>query len=389
MRGGISPRVLASVLLLLLVGACGGGQHVSRTAAQARASSTSAPAAQTSAPAAESSPPTGPAKAPAIPPVLAVRAGNGAVGAVAADGTWLWSFDPKSAGLADRQFVAAGPNLIAFEQGSAAQGVTGAITVVDRAGGVVYRGAYTAAVLNGGMFTGIWPDPSGTRWAWSTLDSAPQTPASTSQPWVSSVWVGGVGLQPRKLKSWSEPNGTEVDVRMWSDDGIVLLTIAATCGWDPKSSSLLDPSSGGEQPLFGPSVVPLDVHAGVQVGMDTSSNSVVLAGAARGAVKYDLPIHRAGVNPGGTRIEVSTLGMSGCGGVFTAATAVIDVGSGSQATIPNFFADAWLDDDHLLGRTALPAPVQSALWSSHIQVADLAGHVTDVVQGNLIGVLRG
>jgi hypothetical protein len=381
----LSAMLVWPVLGLLAAAACGSGSP-----ALARTPSTRAVgAAPVSAPPAPAAAPTNtaPAAPSPSPPLLVVRAPNGAVGAATIDGTWLWSFDPHVLGVANEQLVTAGPNLIAYgSSGPSSDG--GTVAVVDRTGHVFYRGIYTAGARPT-FLSDIRPDPTGTRWAWSTLDSALSTPQTSSQPWVSSVWIGGIGMQSRKLKTWTEPNGTEIDVRQWSDQGIVLLRLASTCGWQPQSSSLLDPGSTREEPLFGADLLPLDVHAGVHVAMDGSGTGLRLEGSASGTYTYELLIQGARVNPSGTRVEVSTLSMSGCGGVFKAGTGVIGLTTGRQTMLAGFFAGGWLDDDHLVGRTAMPAPVQSTNWGASVQIADLTGHVTDVVRGNPIGVIRG
>jgi hypothetical protein len=80
--------------------------------------------------------------------------------------------------------------------------------------------------------------------------------------------------------------------------------------------------------------------------------------------------------------------MMGCGGRPEAATSIIAVPSGTQTTIDGFFADAWLDDTHVLGRSLVVRSAGDFDWSAHVQVADLLGQKSDVALGTLVGVLR-
>src|SRR5689334_23365016 len=107
----------AGLLLMLLVAGCG-----------ARASTL-----PTRHPPAAPSPQASPTPPP--PPELVVSAPNGALGAVSADGTWLWSFQTSSLHLQNPSFQTAGPHLLASDQ-------AGAVVVIDRAGRIVGRGAF-------------------------------------------------------------------------------------------------------------------------------------------------------------------------------------------------------------------------------------------------------
>jgi len=81
-------------------------------------------------------------------------------------------------------------------------------------------------------------------------------------------------------------------------------------------------------------------------------------------------------------------GELGCGGRVATATSVVDVASGGQTTIDGFFAGAWLDDQHPLGRTLVNGPGGRLQLGSTVHVADLSGHESDLADGTLIGVLR-
>ncbi len=306
-------------------------------------------------------------------------ASNGPVGAVTTGGGWLWSFQPDSLGVPNPQFVSAGPYLIAYGW---AQPEGGRIAVVDRSGAVVARSSYNSPAV-------IIPDPSGTQWAWVNISSN-----------VYSLWVGGLDQAPREIKSWSEPSGYELTVPQWSDEGIVLLRVYTACGVEtPEGSSLFDPVTGVETPLFAAGQTPLDVHAGVHVAMavvDGSSPSSVswslyLAGSASGTYQYDLPIRKAAVSPDGSHVEVSMMGEMGCGGgPAETATDLIDLATGAQTRLPGFFADGWLDDDHLLGSTVTATSGNPAggVRSTDIQISDMGGQVHNVVIGELVGVLH-
>jgi hypothetical protein len=301
--------------------------------------------------------------APAAPPqpLVVVQSPNGKVAAATTDGAFVWSFDPHALGLGSPALVTSGPNLLAYGEGK--------VAVIDRAGNAIGHGVYNG--LQDGGYPELFPAPTGLRWAWMT---------------TNSLWVAGVGQAPTRVRSWTGDNS--VMARQWSDAGIVVVKLTPTCGLNPQSSALVDPVRGTETPLFGAGRWPLDVRSGLSVAMGTGDGTLYVIGRARITKTYPLPIHGAGVDPSGSRLFVSTFGMQGCGGRPQAATSVIDVASTSQTTIDGFFADAWLDDQHLLGRSAVTRPGGGFDWSSHVQVADLAGHRSDLVMGKLVGVLR-
>jgi hypothetical protein len=360
------PLILG-LWLLLAAAACGPG------AARAASSAPSArPAASPSESAAPSAPPSAspsaqPLPAPPAPPLVVVRSPNGMVAAATPDGAFVWSFDPGHLGIADPTLVTNGPNLLAYGGGS--------VAVIDRTGAVIGHGAFPGQEL--------YPAPTGLSWAWTTRDSEAAPPA----PQASSLWVAGVGQRPTRVRTWT--GGYVVMARQWSDAGIVVVKVGESCGGYPQSSALVDPARGTETALFGAGRWPLDVRAGLRVAMGADGPSLYVIGAVQITRTYPLPIHRAGVDPSGSRLFVSTFGEQGCGGQVKAATSVIEVASNSQTTIDGFFADAWLDDQHLLGRSLLPQhPAQGPAWSSSVQVADLSGHESDLARGTLVGVLR-
>jgi hypothetical protein len=299
---------------------------------------------------------------------MVVKSPNGMVAAVTADGASVWAFDPGNLGIANPVLVTSGPNLLAYGGGS--------VAVIDRTGTIIGHGASAPN-------QDVYPAPSGLRWAWTTRDSTAEPPA----PQVSSLWTAGVGLDPARVKTWT--GSSTVSARQWSDAGIVVVKLDESCGGYPESSSLVDPSRGTETALFGAGRWPLDVHAGLSLGTDLDARTLVVIGRSQITRTYPLLVQRAGVDPSGSRLYVSTSGMAGCGGVPKAATSIIDVASNSQTTIDGFFADAWLDDQHLLGRSLLPnQPVQGIEFSSSIRIADLSGHESDLAKGTFIGVLR-
>jgi len=293
-------------------------------------------------------------------PVVVVKAPNGSIAATTADGTPLWGFDPKTLGIVEPAFVTAGPNLLAVGKG--------VVLVIDRTGTVIGRGVFPGET-GAGNVAPIAPDPSGTRWAW--LDG-------------SSLWVAGLGEVPHRVSSWTG----DVDLRLWSDAGIVITKLSPTCGDDPVSSVLVDPATGAEQALFGAQLWPLDVHGGMRVAVGPEPATIQVAGAAQFSRTLPMPVQAAGISPSADRLFASALAMGGCGGVAQASTGVFDIGTGRQTTIDGFFANAWLDDTRLLGRSVEPSPPQRVVWSSHVQVADLAGHTSDLVLGTLVGVLH-
>jgi hypothetical protein len=297
-----------------------------------------------------------------------VRSPNGMVAAATPDGASVWAFDPGHLGIANPTLVTSGPNLLAYGGGS--------VAVIDRTGTVIGHGASAPN-------QDIYPAPDGLSWTWTTLDSTAQPPA----PQASSLWTAGLGQHPTKVKTWT--GDYTVIARQWSDAGIVVVKLGESCGGYPQSSALVDPSHGTETALFGAGRWPLDVRAGLSLGTDREARTLYVIGRAQITRAFPLLVQGAGVDPSGSRLFVSTSGMTGCGGVPKAATSVIDVASNSQTTIDGFFADAWLDDQHLLGRSLLPnQPVQGMEFNSRISVADLSGHESDLAVGTLVGVLR-
>jgi hypothetical protein len=349
--------------LLLTLAAC--GTPLARTASPS--SSASARPAPPQAPASTTATSPSPAPAaqpsPVLPPgpVVVVKAPNGAISATAGDGTPLWGFDPKKLGIVGPTFVTAGPDLLAVGRG--------VVLVIDRTGTVVGRGVFPGDA-GAGDVAPITPAPSGTRWAW--LDG-------------SSLWVAGLGEAPHRVSSWT---GDVVVLGLWSDAGIVITKLSPTCGADPVSSVLVDPATGAEQALFGAHLRPLDVHGGVRVAVGPEPATIQVAGAAQFSRTLPIPVEAAGISPSADRLFASALAMGGCGGVARATTGVFDVATGDQTAIDGFFAGAWLDDAHLLGRSVEPSPPQRVVWSSHVQVADLSGHTSDLVLGTLVGVLH-
>jgi hypothetical protein len=290
------------------------------------------------------------------------------VAAATPDGAFVWAFDPGHLGIAEPVLVTSGPNLLVYGGGR--------VAVIDRTGAVIGRGTSAPDV-------GLYPAPGGLSWAWTTGDSTAQPPA----PQVSSLWTAGLGRNPTRVKTWT--GNYTVSARQWSDAGIVVVKLGESCGGFPESSSLVDPSRGTETALFGAGRWPLDVHAGLSLATDGDARTLYVIGRAQITRTYPLLVQGAGVDPSGGRLFVSTTGMTGCGGAPKAATSVIDVVSSSQTTIDGFFADAWLDDQHLLGRSLLPnQPVQGIAFGSSIRVADLSGHESDLAVGTLVGVLR-
>jgi len=363
-------KVLIPLLLtiLALVG-CGG----SSGAHQAAGTTTTSPAAPSAVPTTSADPP-----AVAQRPVIVMRSPNGTVAATTADGTSLWAFDPHTIALPDPVLRTGGPNLLAIGDGR--------VVVIDRTGAVIGRGTYSGDSEMGGVPT-MHPSPTGTRWAWTTVTTAPAPGASTAGPHASTLWVAGLGEAPHRVRTWTGDYG--VASRQWSDAGIVVVKYDDSCGQLPTSSALVDPASGAESALFGANRWPLDVRAGLRVAMDTDHRSLYVAGTAQMTRTYPLPIQAAGIGPSGSRLFVSGLAMSGCGGTAKAATSVVDVPSGQETTLAGFFAEAWLDDTHLLGRSPVQGPPQSVTWSAHVQVADLSGHRSDLALGTLVGVLDG
>lgn len=312
---------------------------------------------------------------PALPLVV-VRSPNGMIAAATADGTFMWSFDPRVLGIANAELVTGGPNLLAYGEGK--------VAVIDRNGTIIGRGVLTTQPGPGN--SELLPEPTGTRWAWTTVDTKPSDGASSPAPQVSSLWVAGLGQPPRKVKAWT--GDYVVSGRQWSDAGVVIVKLTSTCGGDPHSSALVDPATGAETELFGAGRWPLDVGSGLHVAMDVDSRSLYVEGAAQITKTYPLTIHKARVDPSGSRVFVSTFDMSGCGGEPKAATSILSVPSGTQTTIDGFFADAWLDDTRVLGRSVATRSAGGFNWSAHVQVADLSGRMSDVALGMVVGVLR-
>jgi hypothetical protein len=299
------------------------------------------------------------------------------VAATTPDGAFVWSFDPRTLAIGNPELVTGGPNLLAYGEGK--------VVVVDRAGTVIGHGVYTGQ--RDGNYPELFPAPTGMRWAWTTLDTTPGTGTATPAPQVSSLWVAGVGQRPTRVRTWT--GDYQVTARQWSDAGIVVVKMTTMCGLNPQSSALVDPTRGAETALFGAGRWPLDVRAGLRVAMGVDDQSVYVMGTARITRTYPLPVQRAGVDRSGSRLFVSTFGEQGCGGQMKAATSVITVASNTQTTIEGFFAHAWLDDQHLVGRSLVTHPAAGGFdWGSRVRIADLSGNVSDLAMGTLVGVLQ-
>ncbi len=306
-----------------------------------------------------------------------VTSPNGTVAATTPDGTFVWSFDPRSLRIAHPELVTGGPNLLAYGGGQ--------VAVIDRTGTVLGRGAFIEQEGFDG-YSELFPAPTGTSWAWTTGDMAPTDGTPSPAPQVSSLWVAGVGQPPRKVRTWT--GDYSVRARQWSDAGIVVVKVTTTCGSYPHSSALVDPATGAQTPLFGDGRWPLDVAAGLSVATDVDERSLYVTGTAQIATSFPLLIKGAGIAPSSSRLFVSTFDEAGCGGQRKAATGVIEVPSGTQTTIDGFFAGAWLDDTHLLGWSLVTHPNGGADRDAHVRVSDLSGRQSDLVLGTLVGVMR-
>jgi hypothetical protein len=373
-------KVLIPLLLtmLALVGCAGSGGGSRAHQAASTTTTSPAPSAMPTTSADPSATPPPPLVTEAERPVIVVRSPNGMVAAMTADGTSRWAFDPHTIGLSDPILLTGGPNLLAIGDGR--------VVVIDRTGAVIGRGTYSGESPMGAVPT-MHPSPTGTRWAWMTVSTVPAPGASTAGPHASSLWVAGLGEPPHRVRTWT--GDFDVASRQWTDPGIVVVKSDYRCGELPQSSALVDPATGAESALFGANRWPLDVRAGLRVAMDTDHKSLYVAGTTQMTRTYPLPIQAAGIGPSGSRLFVSSLDMSGCGGTAQAATSVVDVPSAQETTIAGFFAEAWLDDTHLLGRSPVQGPPQGVTWSAHVQVSDLSGHRSDVALGTLVGVLNG
>ncbi len=375
LRGDMNARLLLLLGGCSLLAAC--GPQSPRTASHtspARPASVTSDAASPS-PAQSAGATAQPAPVEPPPPLIVVRSPNGMVAATTPGGTFLWSFDPGTVGIATPTLVTGGPNLFAYGDSQ--------VAVIDRTGTVIGHGAYTKG--QGPGSPELLPEPTGVRWAWLRQDAAPASGDSTT-PQVNSLWVGGLGLPARRVRTWA---GTyEVRGLLWSDAGIVVVKVKTTCGLMPTGSTLVDPSTGAETALFGAERWPLDVGAGLRVAMGMDLQTLYVAGTAQITRTYPLPIHVARIAPAGSRLFVSTFGEEGCGGQQKAATSVVEVPSATQTTIDGFFADAWLDDSHVLGRSLVTDPRGGFGWSAHVLVADLSGQESELALGRLVGVLR-
>jgi hypothetical protein len=290
------------------------------------------------------------------------------VSAATAAGSFVWSFDPGHLGIANPAFATNGPNLLAYGGGG--------VAVIDRTGTVIGHGTYTGT-------SQLSPAPTGLSWAWTTLDSTATPPA----PRTSSLWVASVEQAPTRVRTWT--GSYTVSARQWSDAGVVAVEIGENCGGEPLGSSLVDRARGTETALFGAERWPLDAEVGLSVAMGADRHSLYVIGRAEFSRTYPLPIQAAAFDSAGARLFASTFGEMGCGGRVATATSVVDVASNSQTTLDGFFADAWLDDQHLLGRTLATGPGGQLQPGSTVRVADLSGQVSDLVPGRLVGVLRG
>ena len=371
-RGIAGEAALAAGMFMA---ACGPAPRTATTVTRVAApAATATPAAATPTPAATPAPP---------PPLLVVLQPN-AIEALDGAGTPQWSFDPRTV-------VGAGSNDMAAYAGGSHLLLTSAttVTVIDRRGVIVGHGAtVTAAAIPGSV--PIHPDPTGTRWAWATLDHAPAGVQGSTAPadrWSGAVWVAGIGEAPHRVESWTEPAETTVEVFLWSDRGIVTAVVPDACAPTPQeaSTALLDPNTGRSTPLQGGDRHVVDVHAGLVLAM-RQPETLLVSGAVQ-ATLTEQPARQfehlaaAAISPDGAHVFASMTSMSGCGGEPEVRTAVLDPATHHAGVLPDVFAVAWFDDAHLVVRGA---------QGNGLRIVDLAGAgpAAPLVHGVLVGVLR-
>jgi hypothetical protein len=298
-------------------------------------------------------------------------------------GKALWSFKEQTVIASDQGVSAyvAGSHLLLAGAGS--------VAVIDRGGVVVGRGTTTrAAAIPGDAY--IHPDPTGTRWAWSTIDRAPQAIGGSTAPadqWSGAVWVAGIGEAPHRVQQWTEPSATSVEVFLWSDRGIVTAVVPGTCAptAEETSTAILDPATGRSTPLQGGDRHVVDVHRGLVLAM-RQPETLLVSGDSTFTVT-GRPVSNgehladAAISPDGAHVYGSLTAMSGCGGVPEVRTMVIDVAAQHTTVLTGMYASGWYDDAHLVVHGA---------EDHDLRVVDLAGAGggTVLARGFLVGVLR-
>jgi hypothetical protein len=306
-----------------------------------------------------------------------------AIEAIDGSGTVQWSFNPDTVVGRGNGFgsTTAGSHLLLTHDTT--------VTVIDRGGRVIGTGASVgSAAIPGGA--NISPDPTGTRWTWSTLDSAPSGgggSTAAANRWSGAVWVAGLGEAPHHVLDWSEPGGTTVQVFLWSDRGIVTAVVPGLCAPTPEetSTALLDPATGHSTPLAGGDRHVVDVHAGLVLAM--RQPETLLVTGAHAATLTERPVtdgeHLVGaaISPDGAHVFGSMTSMSGCGGVPEVRTAVLDPATQQSTVLSDVFAEDWYDNAHLI----VHGPSDNAL-----RVVDLDGRgdPAPLTHGTLVGVLR-
>jgi hypothetical protein len=292
--------------------------------------------------------------------------------AIDASGAVHWSFKPATVTGGSSTASVAGPHLL-LAAGTA-------VTVVDRGGVVVGHGSGTADLR---------PDPTGTRWAWSTIDRAPSATEGSTAPadqWSGSVWVAGIGENPHRVQSWTEPAETIVEVFLWSDRGIVTAVVPGGCAPQETSTALLDPATGRSTPLEGGDRHVVDVHAGLVLGI--RQPETLLVTGARTATLTERPVTQgehlaaAAISPDGVHVFGSMTSMSGCGGVPEVRTVVLAPATQQATILRDVFAGDWYDDTHVVVHGAS----DDALRLVALDGTALGGVLT---HGVLVGVLRG
>jgi hypothetical protein len=254
--------------------------------------------------------------------------------------------------------------------------------VIDRDGVVAGHGSTGS--------TNLHPDPTGTRWAWATLDHSPSAAQGSTAPadrWSGGVWVAGLGEAPHEVESWTEPAGNGVEIFLWSDRGIVTAVVPETCApvIQETSTALLDPATGRSTPLAGADRHVVDVHAGLVLAMRQPETLLVTGGHS--ATLTERPVQNgehlaaAAISPDGTHVFGSMTSMSGCGGEPEVRTAVLDPATQRSTVLRDVFAVAWFDQSHLVVRGA---------QGNGLRIVDLdgAGPAAPLVHGFLVGVVR-
>lgn len=248
--------------------------------------------------------------------------------------------------------------------------------MIDRAGRVIGSGAFDVGVLAQDVF----PDPSGTRWAWSVDD----TPTVQTRH-HGRIMVAGLGIAKHSVYGWVAPEGATESVGAWTDMGIVMQRFAfGGCGegfLGDGASFLIDPAAGTLTDLFSGDHY-LDARHGARVSRAVDSLSKVYINGTPFDESGTI-VDSAYVSPDGTLVGVARITPIGCADDThqpKLGTQIVNVTTGAHVDRSGCLIAGWFDATHYACRS---------LSTAVATLDDLQGNtVATLGTGAFLGVLQ-